>query len=74
MLGFVGLVINGLAAFRLSGTGLFAVAIISAVASFWSWGVMMNYRANPLAAPDWSASVNMISFAAGLIFLCISFF
>jgi len=73
MLGLIGLIINGLAALRLLGTGLLIVGIVSTVASFWSWGVMMNYRNNPQSAPDWSANVNMISFIAGVILLVISF-
>jgi len=73
VLGLIGLALNGFAVLRLLGTGLAVVAIVSAVASLWSWGVMMNYKDHPEAAPNWSATVNMLSFAAGVILLVISF-
>jgi len=73
MLGLIGLGVNGFAALRLWGTGLGTLAIVSAVASFWSWGVMMNYRENPMAAPNWSANLNMVSFIVGIVLLFISF-
>lgn len=73
MLGLVGLAVNGAAAYRLLGTGLFAIALISTVGSFWSWGVMMNYQSNPTAAPNWSATMNMVTFLAGLGLLIASF-
>ena len=76
MLGLVGLLINGAAAWRLvaAHAGLVStLAIGSTVASFWSWGVMMNYSSNPTAAPNWSANVNMLSMVAGIVFLIWSF-
>lgn len=51
------------------GTGLFVFAIATAVASFWSAGVIANYRNDPQSAPNWAAVVSMISFGVALILL-----
>lgn len=71
--GLIGLAINGLAALRLAGTGLFILAALSSVASFWSWGVLMNFRETPELAPNWASSVNLLSLLMGIVLTILSF-
>jgi hypothetical protein len=45
---------------------LFVPALINAVASFWSDGVMANFRHDPQAALNWSATVSMLTTSVAL--------
>ena len=59
----VGLLIGlaAVAAYVSWGTSLQVVALINAVASLWSNGVLANFNAEPQAAPDWAALVSMLT-------------
>ena len=54
-----------------SGTGVFGWAVANAVASVWANGVMANFRHNPQAAPNWAASVSILSTVIGVILLIV---
>ena len=50
-----------------SGTGIFTFAVINAVASVWSNGVLANFRGGPPElAPDWAATVSMLTTVIGI--------
>jgi hypothetical protein len=75
MLGLLGVGINGIAAWRLfatGGGGLAGIAVLSAIASFWSWGVMSNYSAAE-PAPRFATTLNIATFLLGAILLLIGF-
>lgn len=56
-----------LAAFVTYGTGLFVPAVIVAILSIWSNGVLANYRRGEWAsAPDWAAAVSFLSTVGAL--------
>jgi len=51
---------------------LFWLAVIVAIAQFWSLGIMHNHayvRGDPLEASDWVTVINMLSTLAGLALL-----
>ncbi len=47
-------------------TVLVAPAIISAVLAFWSNGVLANFRTDPQSAPNWAASISMLTALASI--------
>lgn len=54
------------------GSGVFTLAVINAIASFFSNGVMSNFgpgEANDI--PDWAATVSIITTVAAIIFLIV---
>lgn len=57
------------AAFLSSGTGLFPVAVLVAVLSFFSNGVLANFGGDPEGAPDWAATVSLLTTLAGVAML-----
>ena len=52
-------------------TGLFGLAVVNAVASFWANGVMSNFRYNPQSAPNWATLVSIVSTVVGVILLIV---
>jgi hypothetical protein len=75
MLAFIGLILNSIAVFRLWGDdgGASTFAIISGIASLWSYGIIINFRDNPLSLPTFWAVVSFASTVSGLILLIVSF-
>lgn len=57
------------AAILSSDTGLFPFAVLAAVLSFFSNGILANYGGDPEGAPDWAATVSLLSTVAGLAML-----
>lgn len=55
------------------GTAVFVPAVFNAVASFWSNGVMANYRSEPMAAPGWATVVSMLTAALSLALIVAGF-
>ena len=49
-----------------AGTALFVVAMINAIVSFWSNGVMANYRSDPQSAPSIATLMSMVSTLAAI--------
>ena len=75
MLGLASLALLGFATYRLfaMGGGAIAwIAVIATIASFWSWGVLMNYRSNPEDAPDWSPILNVVTFVTGVVLVVVA--
>jgi hypothetical protein len=63
---FIALAIG--AAILNSGSSLSGVAVVNAIVSFWSNGVLANFRGDPLDAPDWAALLSMATLvASGLL-------
>ena len=60
------------AAFRLAGTGLFAIAVINAIANVWGIGIMHNYKHDPFT-PRIPALIAMLSSVGGILLLLASF-
>ncbi len=42
-------------------TGLFVVAVVNAIAAFWSNGILANFKKEWWAAPDWAGWVSMLT-------------
>lgn len=55
-----------------AGSAAFAFAVGNAVLSFWSNGVMANFRGDPQGAPNWAASVSILTTIAALVLLAIA--
>jgi len=74
--GLISLIICIVAASRVYSKSImiFWIAIIVAIANFWSFGVMYNFRDNPNMAPDFWTRVNMITTFIGIGVLIFSFF
>ena len=48
-------------------TGAFVIAIVNAVGSFWSNGVLANYRRHEAHdAPNWAAALSMLTTAIAI--------
>lgn len=45
----------------------FWAALVVAILNFWSFGVMYNFKANPMAAPDSWTRVNLATAIVGLL-------
>lgn len=60
------IVLAVLAALLAYGTGLFVPAVINALASFWSNGVLANFRKDPEAAPNAAAAVSIVTTVASV--------
>lgn len=73
-MGWINVLICVIAMFRLRGTNLFIPALIIAIVSFWSFGVMWNYKDKPMLAPNYATTINMIVTFCGIGFLIYSFF
>lgn len=76
-MGWIQLILCGTAAYLLYQAGaqiVFYIAAINAGANLWSFGVMHNYRDDPLSAPNFWTTVNMVTTFAGLGLLIYSFF
>ena len=57
------------------GTAIFAPAIVNAVLSFWSNGVLANFRREEAQdAPDWAATVSMVTTVVAIVFLVLALF
>lgn len=54
-----------------AGTAVFVPAIVNVVASFWANGVLANHRGNPEGAPDWAATVSIITTIAAIALLVV---
>jgi len=77
MLSFVAFVLNAIAAYLLlTGPGgtLGVIALASGIASFWSWGVLNNFRGDPYNAPGWAALVSFVTLVAGIILVLLGLF
>ena len=64
MMGWLGVIANVAAiaaSFDADHRLLIVVAIICGILNLWSWGVMHNYRDDPLSAPNLATTVNMIT-------------
>ena len=75
--GIVNFIICGLAAYILNQPDtqtMFNVAAVNAGLNLWSFGVMSNYRDNPMMAPNFWTNVNMLTTLAGIGLLIYSFF
>jgi hypothetical protein len=46
-------------------------ALINLVGSFWSNGVMANFRNDPQGAPNWAAGVSMITTLGAIVLIVI---
>jgi hypothetical protein len=67
---FVGLALA--AAWANWGSGLQALAVINAIAAFWSNGVLANFRGDPHGAPNWAAAASIISAVAAVVLLLVA--
>lgn len=54
-------------------TSLFIPAIVNAVGSLWSNGVLANFTDDPQGSPDWSAALSMATTLISLVFIGLSF-
>jgi hypothetical protein len=48
------------------------VAVVNALAAFWSNGVLANFPGDPHGAPDWAAAVSMLSALAAIVLLLVA--
>jgi hypothetical protein len=76
MMGWLGVIVNVVAigaSIDADHRLLIVVAIICGILNLWSWGVMHNYRDDPLSAPNLATTVNMITtfVAVGLFILTL---
>lgn len=62
-----------LAAFLTHGSAIFVPAAVNVSASVWSNGVLANYRTDPQAAPNWAATVSMLTALAAVVLIALSF-
>lgn len=53
------------------GSGIFAVAVVNAIASVWANGVMANFRDDPQSAPNAAATVSMATTAAAVVLIMV---
>lgn len=67
---FIGLAI--LAAWVNWESGLQIVAIVNAVAAFWSNGVLANFSGEPYSGPNWGAGLSMLTTFGSIILLLIA--
>lgn len=70
------IVISAFAAYRLYGSGLFIVALINALANFWSLGVMVNFRGEAWPQNNYDrfvGAVAILTTIAGIVLLIMSF-
>ncbi len=77
MRGWAFIALCGLAVLRLYKPNVhfaFYLALITAVANLWSFGVLHNYGDNPYEAPNSWALVNIASTVIGAGLLVYSFF
>lgn len=74
--GLISLIICIVAASRVysEGSVIFYISIIVALLNFWSFGVMYNFRDNPIMAPNFWTKINMITTFASIGFLIFSIF
>lgn len=61
-----------LAAVLTSGTGLFVVAVGNAIGSFWSNGVMANFRNDPSDTPTAATILSVITAAVAVVLIVLS--
>jgi hypothetical protein len=61
-----------LAAVLTQGTSIFGVAVVNAAATFWSNGVMWNFRHDPVS-PRWAVVVTMLTPVVSLLLIAGSF-
>jgi len=76
-MGIVHIVICGLAAYFLNHPDtqtIFNIAVINAGINLWSFGVMSNFRDNPMMAPNFWTYVHMLTTFIGVGLLIYSFF
>lgn len=76
-MGWVQVMLCGTAAYFLYQAGsqiVFYIAAINAGANVWSFGIMHNFRDDPLSAPNSWTTVNMVTTLIGLGLLIYSFF
>ena len=67
---FIGLAVG--AAWVNWETSLQVVAVINAVAAFWSNGVLANFRGDPHGAPDWAAGLSMLTVLGSVVLLIVA--
>lgn len=65
--------LGALAAYLTHGTAIFVPAAVNVGASFWANGVLANYGRDPQAAPNWAATVSMLTALAAVVFIALSF-
>jgi hypothetical protein len=76
-MGIVSFIICGLAAYLLDQPDtqtIFNVAAVNAGLNLWSFGVMSNYRDEPMMAPNFWTNINMLTTLVGVGLLGYSFF
>lgn len=77
-MGCVLVLLCGAAAYLLYRAGaeeiVFYIAVINAGANLWSYGILHNYRDDPVLAPNSWTAVNMVTAFIGLGLLIYSFF
>jgi hypothetical protein len=76
-MGIVSFIICGLAAYLLDQPDtqtIFNVASVNAGLNLWSFGVMSNYRDEPMMAPNFWTNINMLTTLVGVGLLGYSFF
>ena len=76
-MGIVHVAICVLAAYLLNQTDaqtLFNVAAANAGINLWSFGVMSNYRDNPMMVSNFWSNIHMVTTIAGIGLLIYSFF
>ena len=55
-----------------SGTGVFPLAVVNAIASFWSNGVMVNFSPSGSSSiPDSAATVSIVTTFLAVVFLIV---
>lgn len=59
----------GVAVWVCVGTGLLVPAVVTLAAALWSNGVLANFREDAQQAPNWAASLSMISAAASVVLI-----
>lgn len=64
--GIVTLVVCGIAVFLTIGTGAIVPAIINMVVSFWTLGVMHNFKDDPDSIPGYAVGLNFLSLVVGI--------
>ena len=76
-MGIVHFIICGLAAYLLDQPDtqtIFIVAAVNAGFNLWSFGVMSNYRNEPMMAPNFWTIIHMLTTVVGIGLLAYYFF
>ena len=72
MFGCLGFIVCPLAVWLLWGTAhtlALKIAIGSAIANFWAYGIASNYRGDPQAMPGYASLLSMVSLVTSMALL-----